>query len=396
MRMDRAFALNAVVMPPLTVALLVAVLVSAPLACLSGCATPNRGSSPDSPSEQLARSASDTDETLGAADQDADPTQGLSGDPSGETADPDAVARQLQGMQDLIADGGLDAFAGSRTATSTTAEDTRSGISIADPPVATNVAAISAASGDASAEASGEAAPPEPTIDEMQARLAARFADRAADKDDAFGDLAMVTLLAGTADRRSVSMLSPSEQDALEAVREIGLGISAGDAGRTAEYVRAAADDLDAYDGLTIDVAALCSSVGGFGQYEAFEGNRFLAGARKPAVLYIELDGFASEPLSLDSGAAGFEIAVSRELTLYHDADGLLAWRQPAFDSKYRSRTVLRDFYLTERIELPATLSVGKYRLKVSVRDLHGGGVVESTIPIQVVADSKLATARNR
>jgi len=57
-----------------------------------------------------------------------------------------------------------------------------------------------------------------------------------------------------------------------------------------------------------------------------------------------------------------------------------------------RSRTRRRDFYIVQRIDLPANLSVGKYNLKVAVRDRHapGGAEAEAVVPIQIVADASL------
>jgi hypothetical protein len=36
-------------------------------------------------------------------------------------------------------------------------------------------------------------------------------------------------------------------------------------------------------------------------------------------------------------------------------------------------------------------VSVGEYRLKVRVTDLHGGSVDETTVPVELVADRALA-----
>jgi hypothetical protein len=50
------------------------------------------------------------------------------------------------------------------------------------------------------------------------------------------------------------------------------------------------------------------------------------------------------------------------------------------------SRNRLRDYYLTNRVRLPGNLGVGRYHLKVVMRDLIGEKVAETIIPIEIVA----------
>ena len=50
-----------------------------------------------------------------------------------------------------------------------------------------------------------------------------------------------------------------------------------------------------------------------------------------------------------------------------------------------------RDFFTTQLIALPPALSVGKYHLKIRVRDEHSGAEAEDSVPFQMVADAKLA-----
>lgn len=89
----------------------------------------------------------------------------------------------------------------------------------------------------------------------------------------------------------------------------------------------------------------------------------------------------------------GWEVRLSQELQLYHEADGLLAWRRPEEVTSYRSRSKPRDYFIVDQITLPRTLTVGAYRLKVVLRDLADRSVDERIIPIRVVADPELARA---
>ncbi len=153
-------------------------------------------------------------------------------------------------------------------------------------------------------------------------------------------------------------------------------------------------------EGLGFGTVALCSRVESFGRYTPFTGNRFLAGRTNPAIVYAEVENFTQRPVAETAGASGTahrnadpdELAV--ELTiraeLFHD-DGSRQWRSAEAAVRDIARTRRRDFFLVQRIDLPANLSVGKYNLKVTVRDRLGGdAVVETTIPITIVADPGL------
>lgn len=153
-------------------------------------------------------------------------------------------------------------------------------------------------------------------------------------------------------------------------------------------------------EGLGFGTVALCSRVESFGRYTPFTGNRFLAGRTNPAIVYAEVENFTQRPVTEADGASGTahrnadpdELAV--ELTiraeLFHD-DGSRQWRSAEAAVRDIARTRRRDFFLVQRIDLPANLSVGKYNLKVTVRDRLGGdAVVETTIPITIVADPGL------
>jgi hypothetical protein len=39
-------------------------------------------------------------------------------------------------------------------------------------------------------------------------------------------------------------------------------------------------------------------------------------------------------------------------------------------------------------VDLPATLSVGEYKIKVTIRDASDDGVSQAVIPLTIVADS--------
>lgn len=146
--------------------------------------------------------------------------------------------------------------------------------------------------------------------------------------------------------------------------------------------------------GVRLGTVELCRRVEGYGRYAELGQRAFLAGSPARALVYAELDRFATREAPADEyadgGSGGREVRVTIELLLYHDADGLLAWRQPAQETRYVSLRRTRDFFLVSRVELPRTLTVGEYRLKVVVRDLITESVDERTLPVRVVADPAL------
>lgn len=143
---------------------------------------------------------------------------------------------------------------------------------------------------------------------------------------------------------------------------------------------------------LSIPAAVLCSRVQSFGKYEPLAGGTFLAGQAIRAIVYTEVDGFANKEIS--GGRRQVELA--QALGLFADADGTEVWRRKERSVKEASRNVRRDFYLVQEIELPRTLSVGRYNLKVTVKDKASGMETSSTIPIVIVADPSLASAGAR
>ncbi len=148
---------------------------------------------------------------------------------------------------------------------------------------------------------------------------------------------------------------------------------------------------LESWKRLSIPVATLCVRVDGFGQYEEFGSNTIVAGRAHRMIVYTELAEFRSEAARGPNGESGRRVRLKQDLSLYHDADGLLAWREADQKIDEFSRNERRDFFLVQLIELPRTLTVGKYRLKVTLVDEVAGSTAEAVIPIDVVADAGLA-----
>lgn len=147
---------------------------------------------------------------------------------------------------------------------------------------------------------------------------------------------------------------------------------------------------------LQITKSCFCTRVEGFGRYTALGAETFLVGQPIRVLIYTELDGFsaraarAGDPGMSAADPAKYAVELSQSLTLYHDPSGLVAWQRPPQAVIEPCKAKRRDFFLVQRLSLPATLSVGKYNLKVRVTDVTSGSEAESILPIHVVADPAL------
>jgi len=151
---------------------------------------------------------------------------------------------------------------------------------------------------------------------------------------------------------------------------------------------------------LKIGRAVLCTRVQGFGRYDPFNTDTFVAGKPIRAIVYIELDGFMSRPARagdpVDSALSlsdQVSVELSQAITLFHDPSGLQAKFIPPKTVVDTTRNKRRDFYLIQQIELPATLTICKYDLKITVKDMTSSSEAEAVLPVKVVADSS-AVAR--
>ena len=198
--------------------------------------------------------------------------------------------------------------------------------------------------------------------------------------------------------------LSPEESATIAAVRDLVRQLAvdsqaAGDRAALARLLERQADRLSAQSsggGLALGTVALCQRVESYGRFTPFAANRFLAGRPIAMIVYTEVENFAQTPSGATSDET-YTVEMGQELDLYLDNGGMLQWRQPELVVRDVSKSKRRDYYLVQRIELPANLSVGKYNLKVIVRDKSAAGgrgaEAETNIPIQIVADAALLGA---
>ena len=197
--------------------------------------------------------------------------------------------------------------------------------------------------------------------------------------------------------------LSPEERESALAIAGL-LGSLLGEDAQAedrAAVLRQFGEQLGKTVGLQIPTAKLCTRVRGFGKYEEFSSNAFLAGRPIRALVYVEVDQFEHGLVdTADLGGLDVEeqwsIELAQTLELYHAGESaMLAWRRPEEIVLETSRNRQRDFYLLTEITLPQTLTVGAYQLKITVTDRVGDQQASTLIPIKVVADPALAWTPN-
>ena len=161
------------------------------------------------------------------------------------------------------------------------------------------------------------------------------------------------------------------------------------------ETVVAAIDDLHrslaAPVRLGLPQVALCTRVGGFGDYDEFPRNQarryaFLAHTGQQAVVYVEVEDFVSEL----NEQGKWVTELSQQLVVFSDRDGIPVWREEWQAGVDVSNNRRDDFFVVQIITFPKALSVGRYQLKIHVRDEKSGAESETSVEIEMVADPRM------
>ncbi|MAB84050.1 MAG: hypothetical protein CMJ24_11560 [Phycisphaerae bacterium] len=139
---------------------------------------------------------------------------------------------------------------------------------------------------------------------------------------------------------------------------------------------------------LELPTLALCTRVGGFGDFDEWSPKTdqkhysFVAHTSQPVIIYLEMEGFTSNLNDNDL----WETVTSQHLTIYSDRDGIPVWKEDWQSASDRSRKRRRDYFTVQKFQLPRGLSVGRYQLKVRVRDEKTGAETEQNIPFTMTA----------
>ncbi len=137
-----------------------------------------------------------------------------------------------------------------------------------------------------------------------------------------------------------------------------------------------AANALGATASLEICNMAFCRSVDGFGATIPIDDYQFTAS--QPVLIYAEIDNFKSVQTP-----KGFHTSLKIGYQIF-DGAGRLVERQDAVDMEEYCQNLRHDFFFSRIIRLPERIYPGRHQLKLTVEDLNGNKVGESSLAFEV------------
>jgi len=132
---------------------------------------------------------------------------------------------------------------------------------------------------------------------------------------------------------------------------------------------------------------AFCQKVSAFGVFEKMSSKEFVAGRKIQTIVYSEIRNLRAQRTPDDQ----FETRLSTQLEIYSDG-GKIVWQREEPEIVDTCRQRRNDFFIAQRITLPATLPAGPYVLKVLVEDKLGGRATESTYDFEIFAPVSVAS----
>jgi len=194
----------------------------------------------------------------------------------------------------------------------------------------------------------------------------------------------------GELDWSMLNTLSPEDQQRIKnyhrAVTTLHAQLLSGEGDLDREAIVVRLEELYGSQPVAIRNIRLCEKVMGYGVYDAFQDNTFVAGREQKLIVYVELDNFV--PLQNQEGG-GYEVRLRQELELY-ESNGFEVWSHEPVVIADVSQNKRRDFFVVQLVTLPAQLRMGQYHLKIRVYDENGGTRDEASLAIRLVADGAL------
>lgn len=131
-----------------------------------------------------------------------------------------------------------------------------------------------------------------------------------------------------------------------------------------------------ATDSLEVRSLAFCTEIESYGQIKTFPGNRFDSGQQ--VILYCEIENFTAKKTE-----NGFETNLQGSYDIYN-ADDEKVVSQPLPADAQVSSNYLRDYFIAYQMHLPPQLSVGTYRMQLTMEDVNGKKYGQGTIPFEI------------
>ncbi len=160
---------------------------------------------------------------------------------------------------------------------------------------------------------------------------------------------------------------------------------------RGADEVYAAADRLRSAAAtkasLEVPTVRLCLKVNAFAVYEELPTGILRPGRANQVILYFEVENFKSE---LQPGGR-YRSLLSSQVEIMSPSGDVL-WRVDEPKIEDLARRVRRDFFVANKMVIPATLVSGEYVLKLTVEDKLAGKRTQAIHPFSV-GDKRLSAA---
>jgi len=151
-------------------------------------------------------------------------------------------------------------------------------------------------------------------------------------------------------------------------------------------YLSAAAErlseQLNTEKSLKISKLVLCRDITGFGKYERFPDNSFNIHQLPLVHAYVEIANLKSEP----GPNHQYVIRISKDIRLISQSmSGEEVVMQTAMSATEVSRSIQRDFYISQLLNPPRDLQSGDYLLEVRINDKVSGETATASVPLTVM-----------
>jgi len=136
---------------------------------------------------------------------------------------------------------------------------------------------------------------------------------------------------------------------------------------------------LRAHADVQIPAVKLCTRVEGYGVYDEVKTASFQTGQRNRVIVYSEVKNFRVEPTEDNQ----YRVLLAQRIKIL-DSEGKTVYETRDDDVPYTSRRPIEDFFLVQLVELPTSLSPGKYLLRVYVEDKLAGKASENQLELTI------------
>ncbi|MHC4697984.1 MAG: hypothetical protein ACYTFA_14725 [Planctomycetota bacterium] len=138
-----------------------------------------------------------------------------------------------------------------------------------------------------------------------------------------------------------------------------------------------------------VSAVTMCRKVVTFGRYEEMDSDEFVAGRRVQTIVYSEIRNLRSE----QTPDGQYRTVLRTRLAVLSE-EGEPVWQHEEPEIQDLCRRRRTDFFIAQRITLPATLGEGNYVLKVFAEDKLSGKANEASYQFTVHSPHSVAANR--